>query len=139
MEKIYELKLHERCFLDEEISVLRVPGGWNYEYPDVVQFVPYSDEFKPKQPKQKSITMTLQERKDNFKIAVCSVQEKNRYGISDTREFFEYWTEHGEADKKMRFEKEKTFNIELRMKRWFRNKTNTQQEKQPSALRNFKK
>ena len=56
---IYELDLHE-CMLvysdpddDLTISVTRVPGGWNYGYWNnnvlvAVEFVPYSDEFKPK-------------------------------------------------------------------------------------------
>ena len=33
-------------------------------------------------------------------------------------EFFEYWSEHGDNDKKMRFEKEKSFSIERRLKTW---------------------
>ncbi len=34
------------------------------------------------------------------------------------REFFEYWTEIGEKDKKMRFEKEKTWGLSRRLKTW---------------------
>jgi len=37
------------------------------------------------------------------------------------RECYEYWTEHGEHDKKMRFEKQSSFNIELRLRRWNKN------------------
>ena len=33
-------------------------------------------------------------------------------------EFFEYWSEHGDNDKKMRFEKEKSFSVERRLKTW---------------------
>jgi hypothetical protein len=34
------------------------------------------------------------------------------------REFFEYWTEIGEHDKKMRFEKEKTWGLSRRLSTW---------------------
>lgn len=36
-------------------------------------------------------------------------------------EFVDYWTEHGENDRKMRFEKEKSFDISRRFKTWQRN------------------
>ncbi len=35
--------------------------------------------------------------------------------------FAPYWTEHGEKDKKMKFEKQKSFDIALRMHKWKRN------------------
>jgi hypothetical protein len=34
------------------------------------------------------------------------------------RDFFEYWTEIGEHDKKMRFEKEKTWGLSRRLSTW---------------------
>lgn len=37
------------------------------------------------------------------------------------RDFFDYWTEHGTNDKKMRFEKEKTFGITRRLSTWHKN------------------
>ena len=70
-------------------------------------------------------------RKEKFmdKIAVFL----NEYGREMLREFYDYWTEHGENDRKFRAEKEKSFNIGLRLKRWARNykpnKTNNQQER----------
>ena len=33
-------------------------------------------------------------------------------------EFYLYWTEHGEKDKKMRFEKQTSFDINLRLINW---------------------
>lgn len=55
MEKtLYNLELHESLNLPF-VLVLRVPGGWIYDYWDVQTdafkqgtFVPYSDEFAPK-------------------------------------------------------------------------------------------
>lgn len=45
------------------------------------------------------------------------------------KEFYEYWTEHGEKDKKFRKEKEKSFNLELRLKNWFKRSKQWQKEK----------
>ena len=36
------------------------------------------------------------------------------------KEFYDYWTEHGDKDKKYRKEKEKSFNTDLRLKTWFK-------------------
>ena len=44
-----------------------------------------------------------------------------QYGKALIREFFDYWTEHNENGKKMRFEKEKTFEISRRLARWKKN------------------
>lgn len=53
MEKIYEMKLHDEICLDLYTNVLRVPGGWIYQYSTewtgTSQFVPFSDEFQPRE------------------------------------------------------------------------------------------
>lgn len=58
-------------------------------------------------------------RKQEFALKLASFIEM--YGKEMIREFYEYWTEHGEHDKKMRFEKQSSFNIELRLRRWNKN------------------
>ena len=35
------------------------------------------------------------------------------------RDFYNYWTEHGEKDKKMRFEKQTTFGVKQRLSVWY--------------------
>ena len=42
--------------------------------------------------------------------------------------FYLYWTEHGDNDKKMRFEKEKTFGLKQRLERWSKNNFGKQQK-----------
>ena len=42
----------------------------------------------------------------------------DEYGRLLLNDFYGYWTEHGEHDKKLRFEKEKTFGIQQRLKTW---------------------
>lgn len=44
----------------------------------------------------------------------------NTYNKEMLKDFFEYWSEHGERDRKFRKEKEKSFNTELRLKTWFK-------------------
>lgn len=41
---------------------------------------------------------------------------------NDLNDFYLYWTEHGEKDKKMRFEKERSFGVERRVTTWMKNK-----------------
>lgn len=59
---------------------------------------------------------TIQERKAEFKNSLYPHVEK--YGSKMITEFFEYWSEHGEKDKKMRFEKERSYNLERRLRTW---------------------
>ena len=41
------------------------------------------------------------------------------------KDFYEYWTEHSINDKKMRFEKQTSFDISRRLKTWLRNSKET--------------
>ena len=45
----------------------------------------------------------------------------------ETQKFIDYWTEHGEKDRKARWEKEKVFDIKKRMERWKMNNKSNQQ------------
>ena len=47
----------------------------------------------------------------------------------DFRDFLDYWFEHGTNDKKMRFEKERSFSWSRRWKLWLRNKEKWKKEK----------
>jgi hypothetical protein len=62
---------------------------------------------------------TFDSRKRTFANSLAFYLET--YGKEMIREFYDYWTEHGEHDKKMRFEKQSSFNLELRLKRWNKN------------------
>ena len=54
----------------------------------------------------------------------------NEYSKDTLRDFFDYWSEHGEKDKKMKFEKEKSFSIKARLKRWAKNDFNKTEKKE---------
>lgn len=59
---------------------------------------------------------TLKDRKQAFASSLTSFVDL--YGKEMIRNFYDYWSEHGERDRKMRFEKQTSFNVELRLKRW---------------------
>ena len=61
----------------------------------------------------------IAERKQKFASNLTSYVDT--YGKVMIREFYDYWTEHGEKDKKMRFEKQTSFNLEARLIRWNKN------------------
>ena len=59
---------------------------------------------------------SLEDRKKDFSIYIDSF--KKDYSQELLSDFFEYWTEHGSNDKKMRFEKEKSFGVIRRISTW---------------------
>ncbi|MFK8059099.1 MAG: DUF4373 domain-containing protein [Polaribacter sp.] len=61
---------------------------------------------------------TIEERKQEFYNSLRPYLEI--YDKLMLKEFYEYWTEHGERDRKFRKEKEKSFNTELRLKTWLK-------------------
>ena len=60
--------------------------------------------------------INIEERKNKFYDAIA--QYVDEYPKEMLRYFFNYWSEHGENDKKLRFEKEKTFGIKQRLSTW---------------------
>ena len=44
--------------------------------------------------------------------------------FNDIDNFIDYWTEKSPRGRKMRFEKQKTFDVKRRMQRWMRNNFN---------------
>lgn len=47
----------------------------------------------------------------------------SQFGKDTINEFFGYWSEHGEKDKKFRKEKEKSFSINRRLETWKKNES----------------
>ena len=58
----------------------------------------------------------IKDRKTSFAISLEPYLEF--YNREMLNNFYLYWTEHGEKDKKMRYEKEKSFDIKLRLLNW---------------------
>jgi hypothetical protein len=72
--------------------------------------------------REESIKENIDKRKEDFKESVKDHHEKlGGEGYLPTNEvikFFDYWSEHGENDKKMRYEKERSFGIGRRLGTW---------------------
>jgi hypothetical protein len=81
---------------------------------------------------------SIEERKSKFYASLSLFVDE--YPKKMLREFYDYWTEHGVKDKKLRFEKEKTFGIEQRLRTWYnRNPNQYQQESiSPEELKAIK-
>ncbi len=74
--------------------------------------------------KPKTKTKTLEERK---KIFIEKVAANYELGVGEIfNNFIDYWTEHNEGGKKMRFEmsKNQPFNIKRRLATWKKNQKN---------------
>ena len=65
----------------------------------------------------------IKQRKAEFKKLLAKYQDI--YVLEMIKDFFEYWTEHSINDKKMRFEKQTSFDISRRLKTWLRNSKET--------------
>lgn len=70
--------------------------------------------------KEKVKEYNINDRKQKF--AASLKPYLNTYGKQMLNDFYSYWTEHGPNDKKMRFEKEKSFGVERRLETWNNNK-----------------
>jgi len=70
-----------------------------------------------------SATKTIEQREKEFYSKISEHWKKSHLDMpkEEVRNFFDYWTERGDSDKKMRFEKEKTFGISRRMTTWKKN------------------
>lgn len=75
----------------------------------------------------------IRERKESFYKSLTPSLEK--YSQELLNEFFEYWSEHGEKDKKMRFEKEKSFGISRRLSTWAKRQKQWEKEKSDGEKR----
>lgn len=90
--------------------------------------------------KEEIIKKNIEDRKADFKKSFTPFLLK--FDRTDLNDFFKYWTEHGLNDKKMRFEKEKSFGIERRLETWIKNKekfaVNDKKEKKQTGAEAFK-
>jgi len=74
--------------------------------------------------------ISIDQRKNNFKLKVIEVMEKENIEKEIVKEFYEYWSELNPAGTKMQFEFKQTFEISRRLNYWIKNnikfnKTNT--------------
>jgi hypothetical protein len=128
-------------FLDEQLKEMENVSNqnsnnaklrWKRTKQDAVASVPQCDNLEGAMPidkireekirKEKKIntvanaTHSLDEKKSDFYKSLLPHLED--YGKDVLREFYDYWTEASPKSKKLRFEKEKAFEIPKRLIRW---------------------
>jgi len=64
----------------------------------------------------------IYKRKTEFKKLLA--EHQNKYPEQMLKDFEGYWTEHGPKDKKMRYEKQTSFDISRRLKTWMNRSNN---------------
>jgi len=82
--------------------------------------------------KDKVIVKDINKRKAEFSNSLHPFLDK--YEAPLLNEFFGYWTEHGEKDKKMRFEKEKSFGLSRRLATWKKREKNFAPKKEKTIM-----
>lgn len=99
---------------------------------------PWEEGIRNKEKGIRKKEQTLLKRKETFRNTVKGYSEK--YPREMLKEFYEYWTEKNPAGVKMRYEKEKTFEVGKRLARWAANQkhlkpnTNTKTDKKYERL-----
>ena len=74
-------------------------------------------------------SINIDSRKTSFSTKVSEICIQKNFSENLKNEFLDYWTEHGENDKKMRFEKQTSFSIPLRLEKWKKNNVKWKKEK----------
>ncbi len=83
-------------------------------------------EFLPTPPKNKNLdfkNLNIEQRAQDFKKEIWEEVKDTEWANdkAELRKFWEHWSEHGKRDRKMRYEKEKSFCIKKRLRTWFDN------------------
>lgn len=71
--------------------------------------------------------MTFEEKENDFKMAVFAFSEYK----SIWQEFFDYWSEPNKSRSKMKWELEKTWDLNRRLKRWANNNFGFDKKEEP--------
>ncbi len=74
----------------------------------------------------------IKKRKADFQKSLLPFWDE--YDKDLLNDFFGYWTEHGEKDKKMRFEKEKSFGLSRRLATWKKREKNFAPKKEKPIM-----
>jgi len=72
-------------------------------------------------PKDKDQDKDIDKRQDKFIDQVNEVIKQKKYSNDETNNFVDFWTERNNANTKMRFELQQTFDISRRLATWVRN------------------
>lgn len=82
--------------------------------------------------KKLSDAAQLTVRSNKFFESLNTPENVSKYGTQMLSSFFEYWTEPNPSRTKMRFELQKTWDLNRRLARWARNNFNRYDRQQPT-------
>lgn len=85
---------------------------------------------KPKKTKEELVADTQKRKKKFYDELVPYVET---YGRDMIRNFYNYWSEENKSCSRMRFEQERTWNLNLRLQRWGRNQAGYQNKQSSST------
>jgi hypothetical protein len=123
----YNKFMSKELTLEEALKLPKVSGSDRGATPKVSgdDDLAIAKEIADKRREEKKREDKIKEDKRKERIVKCKADFKkslskylDKYGRDILNEFFNYWTEHGDNDIKMRFEKEKSFAVHLRLGRW---------------------
>jgi hypothetical protein len=83
-------------------------------------------------PQENKNSTNLFERSIPFNQSVFTTENVQKYGQQMLQDFYEYWTEPNPSNTKMRFELQKTWDVNRRLARWARNNFNRYDRQQPT-------
>lgn len=86
---------------------------------NISKLTPSTKDNKINDRRQAANQPTIEEREEAFRESVNAYADTWQRSLLD--EFIDYWTEHGKGDKKMRFEKQSSFDTSRRLARWDKN------------------
>ena len=109
-------KLLKYKLIDNDLNIVY---GASKHHISTFQGVEDKDKDKDKE-LDKDKDKNLSSRKLNFSNKIFD-NNIGKYDSEMLDEFVAYWTEHGERDRKMRFEKEKVFGVDRRLSTWAKN------------------
>lgn len=89
------------------------------------------DKKKPKKTKEEIVAATEKRKEKFYKELVPYVET---YGKEMIRKFFDYWSETNKTKIRMRFETEKTWDLNLRLQNWARRNNDFGTEQSDTAL-----
>ena len=92
----------------------------------------------PTHPAKKKVVKTISDREQEFRSLLWGIitekRPKYKNDPNELKKFFDYWTECSPKGKKMKFEKQKTFDPAKRLDTWFANKRERQFSFKKDAL-----
>ena len=128
----------EKYILDINVNLEKHGNIECWTTNDLLEHMEGYAQYISKEPKD-----SIEKRKGRFTLSVMNTNHHNN--ILTTLEvlstngtsFIEYWTEHGENDRKMRFEKQTSFDIKRRLLTWKNNNYNNAKPTYTDKLKEY--